>query len=208
MASSVDFPNSSIRGFASIDYRLSPHPDYPQDSETSDSKLQAARHPDHISDIWSALKLLVSEYGLSSDYILIGHSAGAFLAHQLLMGRDALDGQEPPPEVPLPAAIIGISGIYDLNGIDERNEGYTGFIAGAFGDNKDTWRNISPTEYNGNYKENWASGKLLLLAWSPKDSLVDEPEIDAMNAKLIKDGVNVTLVKDLTGDHDVVLGAR
>lgn len=204
IVSSADVSNSAIRGFASIDYRLSPHPDFPQDPETPESELRVAQHPDHINDIWAALKLLATDYQLSNDYILMGHSAGAFLAHQLLMGPGALNGQAPPSEVSLPAAIIGISGIYELNGLNERHDGYTGFIEGAFGANRDDWNKVSPSEYHGNYREKWACGRLLLLAWSPEDSLVDEPEIDVMNTKLVNDGVNVSLVKDLTGDHNDV----
>lgn len=201
-----EISGSSIRGLASIDYRLSPHPDMPQDpAAIPGSELRVAQHPDHIEDVWSALQFLVDHHGLTEDYILIGHSAGATLAFQLLMGKDALPGRAPPPHtVPLPKAVIGVSGIYDLVGIDERNAGYTDFITSAFGSEKSCWRRSSPALYMSNFATNWPSRKLALLAWSEQDSLIDEPEIDSMSAKLIRDGVKPVVLKDLTGDHDDV----
>ena len=197
--------SSSIAGFASIDYRLSPHPDHPQEpGETPASELRVAQHPDHVRDVQSALKLLRGEYGLADDYILIGHSAGATLAFQLLMDPP---GQDTPPQAvtPLPAAIVGVSGIYDLVGLDDRHDGnYAGFITSAFGGDKKAWDAASPAKYTGNFKKNWPCCKFAMLAWSHEDTLIDEPELDSMAAKLIKDRVNVSVTKDLTGEHDQV----
>merc|ERR1712000_728938 len=70
-------PNS-VAGFTSIDYRLSAHPDHPQDpANTPAASLRDARHPDHIRDVQSAIGFLKEEYGMGEDYVLIGHSAGA-----------------------------------------------------------------------------------------------------------------------------------
>lgn len=201
-----EISGASIRGFASIDYRLSPHADMPQDpAVTPASQLRNAQHPDHIEDVWSALQFLVDHRGLTEDYVLIGHSAGATLTFQLLMGKDALPGRAPPPHtVPLPKAVIGIAGIYDLVGLDERHTGYTGFITSAFGSEKSDWRRSSPALYTGNFATNWPSRKLAMLAWSGQDPLVDESEIDTMSAKLSRDGVKPVIIKDLTGDHNEV----
>lgn len=202
ITASSDIPSSSLRGLASIDYRLSPHPNYPQPPDTPDSELRVARHPDHISDVRLALKFLVDHHGLGEEYILVGHSAGATLALQLLMGKDALGGREPVLSVPLPRAVVGISGIYDLVGVDERHTGYTDFITSAFGSDRKDWRKDSPATYAGDFSKKWPSEKLAVLAWSNEDSLIDEPEIDAMAAKLSQDGVKTSIIKNLTGDHD------
>ncbi|KAL6849600.1 Kynurenine formamidase [Amphichorda felina] len=205
LVTSGRLPSASIAGFASIDYCLSPHPDHPQDpAETPASELRVARHPDHIRDVQSALKLLKDEYGLTNDYILIGHSAGATLAFQLLMDPTATEAASPEAP-PLPAAIIGVSGIYDLVGIDDRHGGnYAGFITSAFGSEKKAWDVASPGKYGGSFKKNWPCGKFAILAWSHEDTLIDESELDAMAAKLIKDRINVSVTKDLTGEHDLV----
>lgn len=205
LTSSGRLSSDLIAGFASIDYRLSAHPDYPQDpSGTPSTELRDARHPDHVHDVESALNFLRQEHGLKDDkYVLVGHSAGATLAFQLLMGSSTQ--AHAPSKPPLPAAIIGVSGIYDLVALDNRHQGnYAGFITGAFGGNKEGWEAASPAAYTGSFKTSWPSSKSVILAWSHQDTLIDEPEIDAMAGKLIADRVNVSITKDLTGEHDDV----
>jgi kynurenine formamidase len=201
-----DAPLSAVRGFASIDYRLSPNANVPQDPDTTPpSQMRLAKHPDHITDVRSALRLLDDEYHMGSNYVLIGHSAGATLAFQLLMGAGN-PPKEQGPVVPPPAAVVGISGIYDLAGIDERHNGdYSSFLVGAFGEDRDAWRPASPALFEGSYSQEWSRDCIQMLAWSPEDTLIDEPGIDDMAKKLKADGVEKLLVvKDLHGDHDVV----
>ncbi|KAI1036571.1 hypothetical protein LB503_002954 [Fusarium chuoi] len=184
-----------IAGFVSIDYRLSPHPDFPQESAT-------VKHPDHLEDIWSALNYLQGKYELSNNYILVGHSAGATLAFQLLMSGDILASH---PKGPLPIAIVGVSGIFDLVGLNARhNGGYAGFIGAAFGDDKSAWEKASPVRFGSNFRDNWADGKLTMLAWSAEDTLIDEPEIDTMASLLTEQGLEVEVNKHLRGEHDFV----
>ncbi|OJK00449.1 hypothetical protein ASPACDRAFT_43036 [Aspergillus aculeatus ATCC 16872] len=79
--------HAHLAGFASINYRLSPHPDHPQDrNSTSPTEYRAARHPDHIADVQAALAFLQRKYGFGDRYILVGHSCGATLAFQSVMG--------------------------------------------------------------------------------------------------------------------------
>ncbi|KND93476.1 Kynurenine formamidase [Tolypocladium ophioglossoides CBS 100239] len=206
MLSSHDIAQFALRGFVSIDYRLSPYADFPQDpAEAHSPELRRARHPDHILDVRAALKFLESEYQLAKDYVLVGHSAGATLAYQLLMGEAALAGQRMPQTVPLPAAVIGISGIYDLVGLNNRHGGnYAGFISAAFGTDQKAWQRASPASFAGSIKENWPGSPYSLLAHSAEDSLIDSLETESMAAKLAKDGVDLSVVKDLTGEHDFV----
>lgn len=147
-----------------------------------------------------------AEYQLSDDYVLVGHSAGATLALQLLMGEAALAGQPLQQRVPLPAAVVGMAGIYDLVGLNARRGGaYAGFMAAAFGDDEAAWREASPARYGGSFRASWpGGGRLAVLAHSRDDSLVDRAETDAMAARLARDGVDVCVVGDLTGEHDFV----
>ncbi|EHY57478.1 hypothetical protein HRR90_001333 [Exophiala dermatitidis] len=98
---------------ASLSYRLSSHPSYPETAPTTTTTTNTAtttssstsrstnnntnatnnpsyfardaRHPDHLDDICSALALLHETYGLTEDnYMLVGHSCGATLAFQAL----------------------------------------------------------------------------------------------------------------------------
>jgi acetyl esterase/lipase len=182
-----------IAGFISIDYRLSPHPDFPEENAN-------AKHPDHLEDVWSALNYLQGKYELSDNYILIGHSVGATLAFQVLMGDDVLASH---PEAPLPTAIIGVSGIYDIGGLNDRFNGqYAGFIQGALGEDTSVWEKASPAKFASSFKDKWANGKFVMLAWSSEDSLIDEPEIDNMATLLTKQGLKLEVNKDLRGEHD------
>ncbi|ROT40860.1 alpha/beta-hydrolase [Sodiomyces alkalinus F11] len=211
VAKGVDRP-SRIAGFASIDYRLSPHPQFPQDpSSVPPTKLRNARHPDHLLDVRAALTFLQRRFPSIADrYVLVGHSAGATLAYQLLMGSAALGPRAAEAErdsaAPLlPAVFIGVSGIYELRDFNERHaRNYTSFITAAFGEDEAGWNASMPTCYSGNFNERLGSSRRAVLARSSEDTLVDEPEIDRMANKLRGDGVPVEVVKTLTGDHDFI----
>ncbi|KAI0123025.1 Alpha/Beta hydrolase protein [Xylariales sp. AK1849] len=198
-----DPSKSSIVGFASIDYRLSPHPTFPQDpTETPTKEYRNASHPDHINDVWSALGFLQKQYASSSSYVLIGHSAGATLALQLLMGSTALKGAAVPPGTNLPTAIIGMEGIYDLLGlVDRLGPPYAELFVGAFGDSSN-WSDASPMKFTQGFEANWKGGKLAVLGWSLDDELIDKPEIEGMAKVLEQDGVKTLVFESLQGTHD------
>lgn len=206
MTTSPDITQSEIYGFASIDYNLSPHPELPQDpAEVPVHKFRGAKHPDHILDIRAALKCLQSQIQLKDGYVLIGHSAGATLAYQIVMGQAALAKQQITNEIPLPAAIVGIAGIYDLIGLESRNshvEAYYSFISGAFGSERADWVSASPGRYEGSLGKIWSGYSL--LAYSPEDTLIDSLEIETMAEKLNADGLEFDVVADLFGEHDAV----
>lgn len=203
MVSLEDLPKSAIRGFASLDYRLSPHPLFPQDpASTPANELHNARHPDHIRDVISALRFLDAEYAIGNNYVLIGHSAGGSLVHQVIMNSDASCGWA--PAVPLPAALISISGIHDLRGMVARHGGvYEEFTTGVFGPDKHVWDAVSPATFAGNFKDVWGDGsRLVILANSAEDTLIDMPELDVMEARLIRDGITPIAIRDLHLEHD------
>ncbi|KAI0205400.1 alpha/beta-hydrolase [Astrocystis sublimbata] len=214
----------AIAGFASIDYRLSPHPDFPQDPATTPTnQYRGARHPDHLDDVRSALVFLQQTYGFGANYVLVGHSAGAALAFQLVATSSPLTGTPgastmmagAPAHPVLPVAIVAFGGLYDFTAVNERFGGtYASFFRSAFGD-ADDWDAAAPIKFPGSYAEQWSNGEFVLLGWSPEDTLVDEPEADNM-ARRIRDidgfveGVGdeeagkkrLLLFKDLRGDHD------
>ncbi|CAK7206955.1 Kynurenine formamidase [Sporothrix eucalyptigena] len=220
---------SRIAGFASIGYRLSPHPEFPQDPATTPvAHLRVARHPDHTNDVHAGLNALArdgdatqagspADYLANDRYIVYGHSCGAFLAFQLW--SEASENDSKPP------CIIGLEGIYDLRGFVERGGSPehgggpgTGFAAaletiaeGAFGSDRKVWDKASPARHHfsslgGDQKK----PRLALIAHSPEDELVDGGEMDSME-KALKEGeakssgglVYVGL-RDLHGRHDEV----
>lgn len=196
-----------VRGFISIDYRLSPYQDeFPQSlDQTPSSEQRVAQHPDHAHDARSAMDFLSQRFDLDDKYILIGHSAGAMLAFQLLMGNAPWQLQSSVP-LPKPAAIIGVSGIYDLVNLNRRYKGnYAGFISNAFGDDQDLWNSASPAQYHDSFAQSLLPRDTpLVLAISPSDGLLDLAETAAMADKLRADGFEPAIVDDLQGEHDFV----
>ncbi|CAN8095677.1 unnamed protein product [Discula destructiva] len=214
-------PHASARiaGMASLNYRLSPHPAFTQSpAHTPAFGARTARHPHHLVDVLAGLRFLQAQFGFGSDYVLFGHSAGAMLGYQVLLG-DACMGSDGDgdggrsedrfEDVKRPVAMVGFEGIYDLAGLNRRMEGnYAGFMEAAFGlDEAGSWDAASPATARGSFA-GWSQGvgKLAVLAHSPDDELVDMPDCDNMEARLRKDGVeNLRTYRDLKGGHFEVL---
>ncbi|TKX23980.1 kynurenine formamidase-like protein [Elsinoe australis] len=190
-----------LSGLASIDYRLSPHPDFPPEHPDfpSDSAhpSRTAHHPDHINDILTAITYLQDQYKFTSNYILAGHSCGATLALQVAMSRfwsrtgpssTPSDSSVPQPVAPI--SVLGLEGIYDLSALIAHNSSipaYSDFTIGAFGPQHqapaqglrqvDVWANVSPT--SGDYKDStWPEGRYVLIAHSRQDELVEWEQVD------------------------------
>jgi acetyl esterase/lipase len=208
-----------IAAFASLDYRLSAHPGFPQDvSSTPPQRFRNAKHPDHIQDVCAALAFLQKTYGIADRYILVGHSCGATLAFQTIMGIDGSTGasnSSPGSRFVAPCAIIGIAGIYDLRLLRDSHAdvpAYQAFLHDAFGPDEAIWDRVSPARYEG-FGEAWKAGgigKVVALATSAGDELVDGEQLEAMKRRLgeltLGDG-NVKVVmwdKRLEGAHDEI----
>ncbi|KAI1776232.1 alpha/beta-hydrolase [Hypoxylon cercidicola] len=194
-----------IAAFASIDYRLSPHPDFPQDPATTPAaQYRGARHPDHLDDIQCAVRFLQDRFGFGSRYVLVGHSAGATLSYQLAMAERRRGGRDP-GGMASPAALCGLEGIYDFGGLNARVGGaYAGFLTAAFGDPA-RWDEAAPMRCAGTYAA--ADDELWVLAHSPDDELVDMPEAEGMARRLLRDSdreEQILLITDLEGKHDDV----
>ncbi|KAJ5863099.1 hypothetical protein N7455_007167 [Penicillium solitum] len=178
-----------IAGFASISYRLSAHPNHPQDPSTTDPKdFQDAKHPDHIADVEAALAFLQNTYRFGERYILVGHSCGATLAFQAVMG--AVSGhREQATLTAQPTAIVGVASIYDLRRLRDIHvdiSAYQEFIEGAFGADETLWDGVSPARVAGSrgVEAGWKSGRLAVLAYSKDDGLVDGSQVEAMKEAL------------------------
>ncbi|ODQ63232.1 alpha/beta-hydrolase [Nadsonia fulvescens var. elongata DSM 6958] len=143
--------DSKING-ASIDYRLSPE----------------VTHPGHIDDVIAALQFLIKTYNIK-DYILVGHSAGAFLAVQSLIFSDNNGDFVLPPKV-----LVGVEGIYDLRVTVEEEASYNSFVSLAFGDNKNEWDLASP-----------ASGVYQLVTEKKESALKDDPKEIVYKGKVV-----------------------
>ncbi|KAI1814691.1 alpha/beta-hydrolase [Poronia punctata] len=211
-----------IAGFASIDYRLSAHPQFPQDPKTTPPyEYRGARHPDHLDDVRSALVLLQQKYNFTSNYVLVGHSAGGSLAFQLA-ATSPMSSESVQPDPVLPAAIVSLEGLYDFPGINERFKGaYAPFFEAAFGGAAE-WYAASPIKYHESYARKWPEGNLIILAYSRSDTLLDGDEVDNMAERLVEvdrfaeirvgsdEGPSdkrlnrLVVHRDLRGDHDEI----
>ncbi|PQE22445.1 Kynurenine formamidase protein [Rutstroemia sp. NJR-2017a BVV2] len=201
-----------IVSYASINYRLSAHPSFPQDpASVARDNYRNAKHPDHIHDVSSALSFLESRYSIGDRYMLVGHSCGATLAMQVIMGQDYLLSLGVPSEslqFKLPRHILGVAGIYDLQLLRDRNShpAYNEFLTGAFGADENVWDAVSPAKFAG-YTESLENGKTLAFATSTNDELVDESQIDVM-VKRVEELGNGVLLKNyknaLKEGHDDV----
>jgi acetyl esterase/lipase len=203
---------SHIAGFASINYRLSPHSIKAQDP---DDPARHATHPDHIYDVLSALAQLQQMYTFGQRYILIGHSCGATLAFQVAMGRhweQARTVKMVQHEVAPPLVILGMAGIYDIPSMVEYNRKepyYRTFVTSAFGHDEEVWREVSPTSADLN--TSWPSGRLIVIAHSRDDELMEWQQVDLVLDSLRKQGFQTdelesrrTKLLELSGTHDQI----
>lgn len=215
---------AKIVGYASLDYTLS-------GGDGSEPSRQA-RHPDHIIDVLHGISFLQDILGLKDNYILIGHSCGATLSCQVLMNRErwrvprvsvaGAPGSESvapwnspsPPEVIKPSVVIGLDGLYDLPGLikdpGEKHARwipeYEAFTRDAFGDDEETWRQVSPI-YVKDWVGEWGrSTGMVVLVQSHDDTLVPYRQLAGFHETLkpaMAAGVDV-IELPATCDHDAL----
>ncbi|KAK4228299.1 Alpha/Beta hydrolase protein [Podospora fimiseda] len=200
---------TNLSGIISLNYRLSPHPSHPDIIPPN-----KAKHPDHISDILSALKFL-HQLGISPR-IIIGHSCGATLAFQSVMNPSRF-GLSPSLEVKnKPEVIIGVNGLYDLAGFIESppkgfeglKGGYQEFVEGAFGESKKIWKEVCPTSCEKGWVKEWNEGKKVVLVQSEEDGLVPREQLVGFRKRIEEEeegGLEVGEVDgEGWGEHDDV----
>ena len=210
-----------IAGYASLNYRLSRHSDFLQNkSKTSDYEMRDAKHPDYVNDVLKAVRDLQRRHRFGERYLLLGHDCGATLAMQVAISRrwtrsgplsDSVSGEADDNIIIPPIAILGIDGIYDIPLLRNKNIGlsmYQTLIEGAFGNNEQEWAAASPASWT-NYAKSWKEGRLVILAHSREDELVDWGQVEAMERCWSKrqewengEGVGVEMrILEIQGNH-------
>lgn len=179
--------NEKIAAYASLNYRLSPYPSHPSDPSNPSDPARNARHPSHINDILTALLYLQERYSFEDRYVLVGHSCGATLALQAAMKRYWGSQYESTFALELnvipPLAVVGLEGLYDLPLLVSNHRDqpvYEDFVTNAFG--VSGWQEVSPTA--GDFEESWPDGRLVVLAHSKEDSLVESEQWERMKVVL------------------------
>jgi kynurenine formamidase len=214
------FARAHISGYASINYRLSPHSDYPQDPNlTSNYELRNASHPDHIEDVVTAIADLQHRYGFGSRYILMGHSVGATLGLQAVIcgqvpwtppAAESYITFEPDLRISPPTAFIGLNGIYSFPLIHSTNPDYEPMTSNALGPDPEVHKAASPALYPPSAfappcSTRTAQGlRHIVLAASHDDKLVPWDQVECMRDVFADDGetdVEVRVV-EMKGDHN------
>ncbi|KAK6366310.1 Kynurenine formamidase [Exophiala oligosperma] len=212
----------SIRGYASINYRLSPHPNEPQDPDVvSRYEMRDAKWPDHMNDVSAAISHLQTKYGFGDRYLLVGHSVGATMALLATLSPfspgTGSTASGPNPSPPPPTVVLGVSGIYDFPALHSKFPGYVALTRNAGISSAEDDERASPARYDlGRYRKEWASkvpGRKVgvVLAHSKDDGLVDWGQVEIMNRVLTHadtdtdDNTDTTTVSD---DKDEVDNGR
>lgn len=204
-----------VAGLASINYRLSPYPSHPDDPSNPSDPARNARHPDHINDVLAALLHLQETFRFEDRYILVGHSCGATLALQVAMRRYWGSQYESTFALELnvvpPVAVLGVEGIYDVPALlkyHKKEPAYEDFISNAFGPDEATWISASPS--HGDYNDSWPDGKLVVLAHSRNDGLVEWEQLELLCEAFKAQGWDHesrerrVSVLELKGEHDEI----
>ena len=215
-----DFDESSpIDAVVSLDYTLTQFPTHPANpyDATKDRPADRAReavHPDHVHDVLRGLALLRS-LGLSDgSYILSGHSCGACIAFQAALQPPDCYGLVDVPELPRPAALIGLNGLYDLPALVHElgaahellAPDYRIMLSNAFGPDESAWSAASPALFDrARIAERVRNGKapgLVVLEQSADDQLVPMTQRERMGRLLDKvDGLELVVGDRCTGKH-------
>ncbi|KAF1931046.1 uncharacterized protein M421DRAFT_418527 [Didymella exigua CBS 183.55] len=213
-----------LAGIASLNYRLSPYPAHPTSPSTPSDASRNVVHPEHVQDVAAALRFL-REYGMQR-WVGVGHSCGATLLLQYVSGTGLSASSD--QEGGGPEGLVLLCGIYNIPLLLQNHNPptcpenisriYYNFITGAFGNDPSAYRGVSPVA--GQYgTRRWKEGKLMILAHSYEDELIERQQRDVMCVALdreewgivmedgdgeaeIGEGSRVLEVRDLKGGHD------
>lgn len=210
---------SPLAAVASINYTISPFPNHPtlpyaSITDNHSDPSRDAIHPQHVSDVLQALKLLRS-FGLSHrSYMLSGHSAGACTGFQAILESPSYYGLSAAIDVPYPVAMLGLNGLYDLPDLvyalgashGHLREEYKDLLSSAFGSEESGWAAASPARFSpASIAERVKKGQapsLVLLDESTEDQLVPMVQLEQLQSVLAKvDGLQVLKGRRCTGKH-------
>lgn len=210
--------SSSIIAIASVNYRLSQFPTSPRlpydaDKDGHSDPSREAVHPQHLGDVLHALAFLRSFGLIDQSYILSGHSCGACLALQAVLRSPPSYGLADMPDVPCPAAMLGLNGLYDLPALvhelgasHEHLRGeYATLLSNAFG-GEEAWPSASPARFDptaiAQRVSEGEAPRLVVLDQSAEDQMVPTNQKDRLQATLSKvDGLRVVSGHRCTGKH-------
>jgi kynurenine formamidase len=219
-------PSPRIAGIASLNYRLSPYPSHPTHPSTSTDPERNVAHPTHLRDVALGVEFLRREYGVKR-WIGVGHSCGATMLCQYVSGighdPDNVDGGWGGG----PEALVLTAGIYNIPLFllnhspptcpEPIAQIYADIVTGAFGHDQAVYHAVSPVA--GTYgPTKWPNGKLVVLAHSYEDELVERAQRDVMCVALDREGWSIVMedgdeeakgrrvleVRDIRGAHDFV----
>ena len=211
--------SSPIVAIASLNYSLSQHPSHPSApyDANKDHAIDPAReavHPQHVRDVLHGLALLQSLGVRDHSYILTGHSSGACLVLQAALQSPGYYGIEDIPEIPCPAAALGLNGVYDLPALvhslgaahEHMSGEYKMLVSNAFGADESRWPGASPAHFDtAQIAERVRVGRaprLVVLDHSDEDQLLPMNQLERLQANLRKvNGLRVIRGNRCTGKH-------
>ncbi|KAJ4338388.1 hypothetical protein N0V87_003931 [Didymella glomerata] len=199
-----------LAGIASLNYRLSPYPSHPTSPSTPSDTSRNAVHPEHVRDVAAALTFLRNEYGMQR-WVGAGHSCGATLLLQYVSGIGLDTALEGGPE-----GLVLLCGVYNIPLLLQNHDPpacpeniskiYYEFIAGAFGSDQSVYRSVSPVAGTYGTKQ-WKEGKLMVLAHSYEDELIERQQRDVMCVALDREGWGIVM-EDGDGEANIGAGSR
>lgn len=144
----------------------------------------------------------------------MGHSCGGSLALQIAMsggkkwsnaGEEGDPGEE--EETPMPMAIAPVEAITDIPALVASHTSqpmYAEFVLAAFGSERGVWNAASPVSGAYGVKGGWRGGKLVMLAHSQEDELVEWEQCDIILKVLKEQGWREEKDKGADGDSKAV----
>lgn len=195
-ANSPDVLEGQVAGIASLNYRLTALPGV-QPDDTPPNELQQARWPDHLNDAIAAVKDLGERYPIDGKYVIGGHSVGAQMS--FLAALETLKDDS----IPKPAAVLGISGIYDYPQLHVTHPEYDVLVLNAM--REDQLVEASPSKVDA--EKYVALGlEAYVIAHSRNDGLVPWDQVEAIEATLgtVPELKEKTTVVELDGQHNEI----
>jgi hypothetical protein len=131
-----------------------------------------------LADVSRALIFLERKYGISSGFLLVGHSVGATLSFQI---QERFEGFS----VPIPIGVLGVEGIYDIPELVKANESITTYrelVNNAFGSDENVWKLASPA--CAEKPAAWEKAEVIVVAHSDQDELCPRAQADIMMKRL------------------------